>query len=196
MWKIRNGKYDFDVASTEGKNLLRICRRLEDFFKFKNNFTGKCYIYFVLALFSFTFIFAFIFNIYFGFEMWNLLSMKRVTFVGQINLLTWWWGKTVKNNKMNVGVNSFVPNAHFLYPLKTLFLGGRERAHWEKSLQVYKIVDRHVFYVPVSISQRKNTRQRCEISSKLTIKTPGRCNRVFTVNFEHISHLCLLYLGR
>lgn len=77
------------MASTEGKNLLRIGRRLEDFFKFKDNFTGKCYIYVVLALFSFAFIFAFIFTIYFGFEMWNLLSMKRVTFVGQINLLTW-----------------------------------------------------------------------------------------------------------
>ena len=113
--------------------------------------------------------------------------------------LIYWHGdreKPWKITKRNVDVNPFVPNAHFLYPLKSLFLGGRERAHWEKSLQVYKIVDRNVFYVPVSISQRKNTRQRCEISSKLTIKTPGRCNRVFTVNFEHISHLCLLYLSR
>ena len=113
--------------------------------------------------------------------------------------LIYWHGdgeKPWKITKRNVDVNPFVPNAHFLYPLKSLFLGGRERAHWEKSLQVYKIVDLNVFYVPVSISQRKNTRQRCEISSKLTIKTPGRCNRVFTVNFEHISHLCLLYLGR
>ena len=37
----------------------------------------------------------------------------------------------------------------------------------------------------------KNTRKMCEIFSKLTIKTPERCQRrrfgVFIVNFEHIS---------
>ena len=34
--------------------------------------------------------------------------------------------------------------------------------------------------------------QRCEICSKLTLKTPKQLRRfgVFTVNFEHISHLC------
>ena len=36
----------------------------------------------------------------------------------------------------------------------------------------------------------RNTRTRCEICSKLTIKTPG----VFIVNFEHISHLALVSL--
>ena len=39
----------------------------------------------------------------------------------------------------------------------------------------------------------RNTRTRCEICSKLTIKTPERCKwrrpGVFIVNFEHISHL-------
>ena len=39
----------------------------------------------------------------------------------------------------------------------------------------------------------RNTRTRCEICSKLTIKTPERhqwCRSgVFVVNFEHISHL-------
>ena len=34
----------------------------------------------------------------------------------------------------------------------------------------------------------KNTRKRCEIYSKLTIKTRGRSG-VFIDNFEHISHL-------
>ena len=37
----------------------------------------------------------------------------------------------------------------------------------------------------------RNTRTRCEICSKLTIKTPGRCHwrwfGVFIVSFEHIS---------
>ena len=34
-----------------------------------------------------------------------------------------------------------------------------------------------------------NTRKRCEICSKLTIKSPQRRSTVFIVNFEHISHL-------
>ena len=39
----------------------------------------------------------------------------------------------------------------------------------------------------------RNTRTRCEICSKLTIKTPRRSG-VFIVNFEHISHLVLVFL--
>ena len=39
----------------------------------------------------------------------------------------------------------------------------------------------------------RNTRKRCEICSKLTIKTPKRRYRrrsgMFIVNFEHILHL-------
>ena len=42
------------------------------------------------------------------------------------------------------------------------------------------------------------TRTRCEICSMLTIKTPERRHwlhsGVFTVNFEHISHLVLVFL--
>ena len=43
----------------------------------------------------------------------------------------------------------------------------------------------------------RNTETRCEICSKLTIKTTERRRRrsgVFTVNFEHISHLILVFL--
>ena len=44
----------------------------------------------------------------------------------------------------------------------------------------------------------KNTRKKCEICSKLTLKTPERCQRrlsvAFVVNFEHISHLLLMFL--
>ena len=40
----------------------------------------------------------------------------------------------------------------------------------------------------------RNTRIWCEICSKLTIKTPERhCSGVFVVNFEHISHLNLVF---
>ena len=37
----------------------------------------------------------------------------------------------------------------------------------------------------------RNTRTRCEICSKLTIKTP---DGVFIINFEHISRLVLVFL--
>ena len=44
----------------------------------------------------------------------------------------------------------------------------------------------------------RNTRARCEICSKLTIKTPEgrhwRCSGVFIVKFENISHLILVFL--
>ena len=43
-----------------------------------------------------------------------------------------------------------------------------------------------------------NTRTRCEIRSELTIEKPGRrqwcCSGFFSVNFEHISHLVLVFL--
>ena len=55
------------------------------------------------------------------------------------------------------------------------------------------------YYYATGIYQSKvnnrNTRTRCEICSKLTIKTPERrhCRRssVFIVNLEHIAHLVL-----
>ena len=44
----------------------------------------------------------------------------------------------------------------------------------------------------------RNTRTQCEICSKLEIKTPERCHwrrsGVFIVNFDHMSHLFLVFL--
>ena len=44
----------------------------------------------------------------------------------------------------------------------------------------------------------RNTRTRCEICSKSAIKTPKRRHwrrsGVFIVNFEHISHLALVFI--
>ena len=44
----------------------------------------------------------------------------------------------------------------------------------------------------------RNTREKCEICSKLTIKSPKRRHwrrsGVFIVNFEHISHIFLAFL--
>ena len=47
-------------------------------------------------------------------------------------------------------------------------------------------------------ANNRNTRTRCEICSKLTINAPERRHwrrsGVFIVNFEHISHLVLVFL--
>ena len=47
-------------------------------------------------------------------------------------------------------------------------------------------------------ASNSNTKTKYEICSKLTIKTPERCHwrgfGVFIVNFEHISHLFLMFL--
>ena len=45
----------------------------------------------------------------------------------------------------------------------------------------------------------RNTGKKCEICSKLTIKTPERRRQrhhssIFIINFEHISHLFLMFL--
>ena len=44
----------------------------------------------------------------------------------------------------------------------------------------------------------RNTRTRCEICSKLTIKTPEQrywpLSGIFIANFEHTSHLALVFL--
>ena len=49
----------------------------------------------------------------------------------------------------------------------------------------------------VNVNNR-NTGLSCKISSKLTINTPERSQRrlsgVFIVNFEHISHVVLMFL--
>ena len=60
----------------------------------------------------------------------------------------------------------------------------------------------NVFRDPVGIYllkvNNRNTRTRCEICSKLTVKTPERRywrrSSVFIVNFEHISHLVQVFL--
>ena len=57
-------------------------------------------------------------------------------------------------------------------------------------------------YIPAGIYQlevnNRNIRTRCKIYLKLTIKTPKRrqwrCSGVSIVNFEHISHLVLVFL--
>ena len=70
----------------------------------------------------------------------------------------------------------------------TLFYGASKR--------FYKGLYPAGIYLPEVINRK--TRTRCEICSKLTVKTPERphwCHSgVFIVNFEHISKLVLVFL--
>ena len=68
---------------------------------------------------------------------------------------------------------------------------------WPKSSNQSKIPAAAQQAITCSKNNR-NTRTRCEIWSKLTIKTPGRRDwrrsGVFIVNFKHISHRVLVFL--
>ena len=76
--------------------------------------------------------------------------------------------------------------------------------HFYVASQVISIWSLHYgnILAPVRIYIRKvnnrNTRIRCEICSKLTLKIPEQCQwrrpGIFLVNFEHISHLALVFL--
>ena len=92
---------------------------------------------------------------------------------------------------------NFAKNFVLLYliefPDQELFLNKKmicSGEHWKLLLEVD----------PASIYSLKvynrNTITKCKICSKLTIKTPERCqwgrSGVFTVNFEHIYHLVLV----
>ena len=79
-------------------------------------------------------------------------------------------------NKMKVNVNCIAINVK-LNPLISYYLA---------NIYLFKVNNR-------------NTRKRCEVFSKLTIKTPEpsrwRRSGVFIVNFENISHLFLVFLS-
>ena len=76
------------------------------------------------------------------------------------------------------------------------------QANLDELIYFYSIWKHPQFFsIPVGIylpKVNKNTRTRCEICSKLTITTPARrqwrLTVVVIVNFEHISHLVLVFL--
>ena len=68
------------------------------------------------------------------------------------------------------------------------------RQSTRNDLKSYYLAGNYMFKI-----KNRNTRTRCEICSKLTIKTPEQHNLrrptgVFIANFEHISHLVLVFL--
>ena len=68
--------------------------------------------------------------------------------------------------------------------------------------RIMDIKERRTYLNPAGIYlfkvNNRNTRARCEICSKLTIKIPERRHwrrsGIFIANFEHISHLILEFL--
>ena len=68
-----------------------------------------------------------------------------------------------------------------------------ENTQTEVSVSINVFIPQKCFVLPAGIYwlkvSNRNTRTGCEICSKLTIKTPGVFN-----NFEHISHLVLVFL--
>ena len=69
----------------------------------------------------------------------------------------------------------------------------------ENKKKRYKL-SRTLWSIPLGIYfkvNNRNTKTMCKICSKLTIKTPERCqwrrSGLFIVNFEQISHLFLLF---
>ena len=71
------------------------------------------------------------------------------------------------------------------------------RHYMVKELIHLKPLSQPAFIYLLKVDNR-NTRTRCEICSKLTIKIPERRqwrrSGVFIVNFEHISHLIVVFL--
>ena len=68
----------------------------------------------------------------------------------------------------------------------------------ERSLKIPNIFRTYPANIYLLKVKNRNTCKRCAIYSKLTIKTPERRQRrrsgIFTVNFEHILHLFLVFV--
>ena len=80
----------------------------------------------------------------------------------------------------------------YFYSMSNFFLLSQERVPVYLALRTPIPANIYLFKV-----NNGNIRKRCEICSKLTIKTPERCqwrcSAVFIVNFERISHFFLVF---
>ena len=119
-------------------------------------------------------------NIYSSFQFWFLLARseksRRFFYFTTIELLN--KNLFIGLLKMNFEQILCVKGLSLLLTCKMLSFGGSMCA-------ILKFVD-------LLHGQWTNTRNRCEICSKLTVKTPEWCGHrsgVFIVNFKHILHL-------
>ena len=92
-------------------------------------------------------------------------------------------------------IGKWIISSHsVLYWKRTIFNVAKKFEEISLGLRIYNTPSR---YLPAQ-SNNRNTRRRCKICSKLTIKTSEQCqwccSDVFFVTFEHISHLVLTFL--
>ena len=89
------------------------------------------------------------------------------------------------NNNSNNSTNVFVVNYEHV--------GNIVMKKWKSKnrCNLLRLFPVNIYLLKVS---NRNTKTRSEICSKLTVKTPERRQGVFIVNFEHISHLVLVFL--
>ena len=89
----------------------------------------------------------------------------------------------------------FKPKASNVYIKNTKFAQSYGRRLDTQSFKLYRGIPAGNYLLKVN---NRNTTTRYEICSKLTIKIPKRRHRrrsgIFIVNFEHISHLVLVFL--
>ena len=79
------------------------------------------------------------------------------------------------------------------------FCNSMQTLIWIKKFLVrVRILHNSLEFIPVGKVNNRNSRTRCEIYSKSTIKTPERRkwhrSGVFIVNFEHIPQIVLVFL--
>ena len=88
-------------------------------------------------------------------------------------------------NLFPLSLSTFHPPCHLISHSKSLFFPSNYHIHSPTGNYMFKVNNR-------------NSRTRCKICSKLTIKAPQRRqwrrSEVFIFNFEHISQLVLVFL--
>ena len=112
----------------------------------------------------------------------------------------WLWIMFVINNEYII-FKTFYTDIAILNTLKAvetkMISGGKQREHWEKidwfgthSVQHSSCYPTNIYFFKIN---NRNAIKKCEICSKVTIKTPEQHQRrhsvVFIVNFQDIAHL-------
>ena len=118
----------------------------------------------------------------------QILSLKSLHSHSSFPLKNWYLAKTTKNM-------AYMPIFRCLFCWMIFFNMFAVNCEYAFSRQANLICPVGIYMFKVN---NRNTRTRHKICSKLTIETPERCQwhhyGVFMANFEHISHLVLVFL--